>query len=155
MRFRAFVLGGNGVLKRAPRKVSKYNALFGKDAILNCEFGTAMTVSFRPTARCFALNPKSRNSNWPKWRRLVRARNIITPLKHRPGLTAEKHGERNVPARWEENVSATLLSSPGFAYWSSSASTQKQPSDISWGRICKHKFTIQHSDLPPLRSSVI
>lgn len=39
------------------------------------------------------------------------------------------------PVRWEQKVRATLQSRSGFAYWSSSASTQKQLSDISWGRI--------------------
>lgn len=92
---------------------------------------------------------------WAEWPGLVRARNKRIRLKHRAGLTVHRHVKRNVPVRWEENVRATLLSSSGFAYWSSSASTQKQPSDISWGRIWKHKFTIQHSDPTRFRMSVI
>lgn len=57
-----------------------------------------------------------------------------------------EHVKGILPVRWEQKVRATLLSNSGFAYWSSSASTQKQPSDISWGRIWEQTSTIWHND---------
>lgn len=44
-----------------------------------------------------------------------------------------------LPLFWQQNVSSNLQSMSAFAYFSSSALTQKQDSVISWGLIYKQE----------------